>query len=228
MLLNLLERAVNKTLLTVSSFFADLLYAEAYSRKNGKMQNLSAELKIIFIFLAVSAVVLLKNPFFSAALFLLSLLLVYSSKIPIKDHIKRCAPIPAFSFVVYIPLAVENAMLGVEFFLRILASVSFLLLLISTTKIEDIVKAMEKFGMPKKFAGIVVITYRYSSLFVRELVKLAIARRCRVVKNDYKFVYRTQISALGTLYIRALERGERVYLAMKARGYGACCRGKER
>ncbi len=218
---DLLERAINKTILTISNFFVELFYAEAYSRKNGIMQIMPAEFKLLFIFLVISTIVLMKNPYYSLFIFILSIILVYLSKIPIRNHIKRCIPIPIFSFVVYIPIMLKDVLAGVEFFLRVLASVSFLILLISTTKIENILKTAEKIGISEKFTKIIFIAYRYSALLVRELIKLAVARQCRVVKNDYKFVYKTQISALGTFYLRVLERSERVYLSMKARGYRA-------
>jgi cobalt/nickel transport system permease protein len=64
------------------------------------------------------------------------------------------------------------------------------------------------------------ITYRFLFLFVDEAYRMSLAKEARTAKNMSGInAIKTLGSMISSLLIRAYERGERVYLAMKNRGY---------
>jgi cobalt/nickel transport system permease protein len=62
---------------------------------------------------------------------------------------------------------------------------------------------------------------RYGEVIVGELRAMRIARISRGHDPRWIWQARAVAATAGTLFIRSYERGERVYLAMASRGYGA-------
>jgi cobalt/nickel transport system permease protein len=107
-----------------------------------------------------------------------------------------------------------------QFILRVWVCVSSLILLNLTTKFSSIINTMESFKFPKVFIMIITVTYRFIFLFVNEAYQMILAKEARSIRKISKI---ENIKILGfmisSLFIRAYEKGEKVYLAMKNRGY---------
>jgi len=79
---------------------------------------------------------------------------------------------------------------------------------------------MENLKIPKVFTMMASITYRFIFLLIDEAYRMALAKEARTIKKMNKIdAMKTLGSMISSLFIRAYERGERVYLAMKNRGY---------
>lgn len=97
------------------------------------------------------------------------------------------------------------------------------ILLSSTTRFEDLLSSFLKLGLPKLMLAILSLMWRYLSLMVDEAKSLARARDSRSAGQSGigTLVWRAGVTGkmVGNLLLRSLERSERVYLAMSARGY---------
>ncbi len=93
-------------------------------------------------------------------------------------------------------------------------------LLGATTSFPDILHGLERLRTPRLLTVIAAFMYRYVFVIVDE------ARRMRsaLAARAYRPRHLGQVAAIGrlvtALFLRSYERGERVYLAMLARGYG--------
>lgn len=100
-----------------------------------------------------------------------------------------------------------------------------LILLSATTPFPQLLKGLERLGIPRVMVMTLSFTYRYIFVLVDEAIRMQRARESRSVAASHLFSRRWlwQIKALGgmigTLFIRSYERGERVYKAMLARSF---------
>jgi cobalt/nickel transport system permease protein len=92
-------------------------------------------------------------------------------------------------------------------------------LLVATTDTRDILRGLERLHVPKVFVAIASFMVRYLEVVAGELRAMRIARASR--GDDPRWIWQSRAIAAsaGTLFVRSYERGERVYLAMAARGY---------
>lgn len=98
-------------------------------------------------------------------------------------------------------------------------SVLSLILLSSTTKFPDLLKGLERLGMPGLMVMILSFMYRYIFVLVDEVIRMKQARDSRNFGGKRMWQIKTIGNMVGTLFLRSYERGERVYGAMVARGF---------
>ncbi len=98
-------------------------------------------------------------------------------------------------------------------------SIFYLSLLVSTTHFSEILKSLEKLGLPPTLLGVLSFLYRYLFLFVDQGERMARAFYSRGKTGKARFNIRIFGNLLGVLFLRSYERSERVYQAMLARGY---------
>ena len=108
---------------------------------------------------------------------------------------------------------------------KFIVSISFIILLSSTTKVQDMLEGGTRMGLPADFALILGMMLRYLFVFgyIYRKVTDALVTRCFDAfdrKLPYRYRLRQMGYILGTLFIRAYEQGERVYISMLCRGYG--------
>ena len=103
--------------------------------------------------------------------------------------------------------------------IKSLLSVVALILLVSTTPFNRILNGLRQLGMPTFFIDLLTLTYRYLFLLVEEGTRL---RRAAVARGYApRWLPQTIIIGrlVGNLFLRSYERAERVYGAMRLRGY---------
>ena len=64
--------------------------------------------------------------------------------------------------------------------------------------------------------------YRYFFVLEDQWQRMSLARQARTF-GGRRFGWAVPASMLGTLFLRAYERGEAVYLAMRSRGFNGAC-----
>jgi cobalt/nickel transport system permease protein len=108
---------------------------------------------------------------------------------------------------------------------KFIVCISFIILLSSTTKVQDMLEGGTRLGLPADFALVLGMMLRYLFVFgyVYRKVMDALVTRCfdafdRRLPQMYRL--RQMGYILGTMFIRAYEQGERVYISMLCRGYG--------
>jgi cobalt/nickel transport system permease protein len=93
------------------------------------------------------------------------------------------------------------------------------LLLAATTTTRDLILGLDRLRCPRILTQIATFMLRYLDVLVGEARRMRIARISR--GDDPRFLWQLRgfAAGVGALFLRAFERGERVYLAMVSRGY---------
>jgi cobalt/nickel transport system permease protein len=93
------------------------------------------------------------------------------------------------------------------------------LVLAGTTTMRDLIGGLDRLHCPVVFTQIATFMLRYLDILVDDARRMRIARLSR--GYDPRFLWQVKAFAIsiGALFLRAFERGERVYLAMLSRGY---------
>jgi len=86
----------------------------------------------------------------------------------------------------------------------------------------DLLAAMRRLGMPAALASTLAFMYRYLFVLRDELGRMTTARRARTFGRGPGFG--SLASLIGALLGRALDREERVFAAMTARGWDGTLR----
>jgi cobalt/nickel transport system permease protein len=92
-------------------------------------------------------------------------------------------------------------------------------ILAATTRVPDLLKAFARLHFPRVVTAMMGFMVRYLDVVGGELGRMRVALRSRAYRPRWVGEARALGAVAGTLFVRAYERGERVYLAMQARGY---------
>lgn len=105
-------------------------------------------------------------------------------------------------------------------------SVQAALLLTATTHFTAVLYALRALRLPEVLVSTLAFAYRYLFVMVDEAQRLLRARECRAAelpgrRSGRSVAWRAAVVGrmAGTLFLRAYERSERIYVAMLARGY---------
>lgn len=93
------------------------------------------------------------------------------------------------------------------------------ILLAATTDLRDMLIGLERLRLPNLLVQIISFMIRYLDVLADEIERMRIARLARGFEARDLRQLPVLARSLGTLFIRAYERGERVHLAMLSRGY---------
>ncbi len=123
-------------------------------------------------------------------------------------------------------LAVSEGLLGmVSLVLRVYLCVSAVLILVGNTPLRELTSQARRLRLPAALVAVFEMTYRYIGLAVEEANTMAVAYRLRAGRRGIQL--RDAGSFIGQLLLRGFDRAERVYAAMRCRGYGGGSTGKE-
>ena len=89
----------------------------------------------------------------------------------------------------------------------------------ATTEPQDVLVALRRLRMPDLIVQIMGFMLRYLDVVTAELGRMTTAMRSRGLDPRSPRHWPVLGRSLGALFIRSYERGERVHLAMLARGY---------
>lgn len=93
------------------------------------------------------------------------------------------------------------------------------IVLVSTTEPRRIVLALESLRLPRQLTSIMGFMLRYLDVIVEESERMRTARLARGFEPRGPRSWRVIAMSVGSLFARSHARGERVHLAMLARGY---------
>jgi len=128
-----------------------------------------------------------------------------------------------------LPLGINIYAQSVEFAcilaVKFLVCISFIILLSSTTKLQDMLQGASRLGLPAEMALALGMMIRYLFVFgyIFRKINETLKTKC-FDAFDHHLPYRYRLRQLGytigTMFIRSYEQGERVYTSMLCRGYG--------
>lgn len=102
--------------------------------------------------------------------------------------------------------------------IKFVLTVSAALLLIATTSFPTVCHALRQIGVPSLFVSQLLFLYRYIFVLVEEALRVIRARDMRSYGRRGSGIT-VLIRILGVLFLRTVERAERIYFAMLARGF---------
>ena len=92
-------------------------------------------------------------------------------------------------------------------------------LLGATTTYPAVLRALEALRVPRTLTVIAAFSYRYLFVLIDEVKRMRAAVEARAYRPRTALGAAATGRLAGSLFLRAHARGERVYLAMAARGY---------
>jgi len=187
---------------------------------------------------AYSFVVALATDFsvLTAAL-LISVMLVLLSRVSLKEVGKRLLVVNGFIFMLWLllpptfggealvrlgPLSISRPgmILAARITLKSNAILLAFIALIATMPLATLGHALGRLGVPSKIVQLLLMTYRYIFVFEQEYLRLWRAAKIRAFRPKTTLhTYRTHAYIIGMLFVRAAARADRVYQAMRCRGF---------
>ncbi|MFW9831301.1 MAG: cobalt ECF transporter T component CbiQ [Candidatus Thorarchaeota archaeon] len=219
------------------------LHIEKHASRNGLLQLIDPRVKLIGFICIIIIAVLMQNVLQFAILLLFLTCLAIASKIPLRAYSSRQAMGIVFVLIIVIPLpfitpgtpffissigpwvlaiSVDGVYRAAVFTMRIWSCLAALSLLTLSTRFSVLLHGMQRLRIPSLLISLTALTYRYIFLFSDEAYRMGLAHEARTVKKErivHLQTWRTISSMIGTLFIRAYERGEKVYQTMLARGF---------
>jgi cobalt/nickel transport system permease protein len=103
-------------------------------------------------------------------------------------------------------------------------SVLCVILLTASTPFSDLLKGFERLRCPQLVVMVLSFMYRYIFVIQDEFMKMRQAKASRSVGGTRWVHMKALANMVGVLFVRAYERAESVYLAMRARGFDGTVR----
>jgi cobalt/nickel transport system permease protein len=230
----------------------ELFDIERYAYRDSIIHRLDPRVKIIVVFAAIIAMVSVPySPMVLTvgALFSVFFILLWAlSRLSPVIYLKRALLIiPLWGVVILFQIFIKNPYYtvyttvyalpfginiyaeSIQFafilFVKFLITISFIILLSSTTKVQDLLDGGQRLGLPAEFALALGMMIRYLFVFgymYRKIVQTLETKGFNPFDRNLPYRYRMrQIGyTIGTMFVRSYEQGERVYTSMLCRGYG--------
>jgi cobalt/nickel transport system permease protein len=200
------------------------------------VHRIPAQVKLVALFVFVLAVVSTPAPAFWAFGVYAVLLIggVVIARLPATVVSRRLAvETPFIVFALLLPfvatgpridvLGLELSESGVLGAWNVLAKgtlgVIAAILLSATTAPRDLLAGLERLRLPATLVAILSFMVRYLSVVSDDLHRMRIARESRGYTGGRVGHLKAVAGGVGALFVRSFERGERVHLAMRSRGY---------
>jgi cobalt/nickel transport system permease protein len=210
-------------------------FIDQLSYKNTFVHRLDPRAKLIATLLFLFTVISFSKYEIAALLpfFLYPMLLMTIGEIPFMFIFKKVFLVSPFAVFIGIfnPLLDSGQVLifngltisagWLSFFsimLKFTLTVSTALLLIATTSFPNVCHALRQLGLPSLFISQLSFLYRYIFVLMEETMRIVRARNMRSYGERGKGI-RIFVRIVGILFIRTVERAERVYFAMLSRGF---------
>ncbi len=220
-----------------------LVYVEDLSNKKGLLQSINPLVKLAITLFMISASLFVPSLSYLALMCVIPIVLSLASKIPLRALLTRTALIPFFAAVISLPIlfitsgapalnanfglfnltvTIEGIQRFLIFTVRVWFCVASLTLLILSMGFTAFLKMLASIRVPSIVIQLFSLTYRYLFVSIHEIQKVLIAKEARTYINRHTInleSLRHSGALLATIFIRTYERSERVYMAMKSRGF---------
>lgn len=196
-------------------------FIDKYSDRASPIHKLDTRLKIALTFLIILSLVVTpaSKPLVFGLFGLLAAIAWFLSGLPLKHLINRLALIIPFIVIMGLGMGLKSKSLFIYTLIRSGLALIFLILLTSTTPFPKLLEGLRWYKLPKVLHSLLSFIYRFIYIIIDEFQRLNRGRKSREFGKKLSLAWRSRGQMLGTFFIRSLERSERVYQAMLARGY---------
>lgn len=215
---------------------------DRYAGLSSLIHDWDPRLRIVSIFALTFSVVLLYNLTLVITGMIFAIILIYISKIPfyfVLNHLKVVFVL-ILPFFIIIPFTVmgdgveiarfggitmsyrgiESVELAAMIVIKALTAVMLIFPMIGTSRIDITIKALEGLHLPNKLVQMFAFTYRYIFVLSDEFTRMERSLTSRGFKRRTNLYTLTTISkAIAMLFVNSYERADRVFYAMRSKGY---------
>jgi len=240
-----MSKLIDKTLDSTIGYISQAIYSEKYSKREGLMQRMDCRIKLAALLVLIVSAVYAKTMDVLLIFILLSTVLAVSSKIPLSFYISRVWLFTLFTAIIAIPAVLNVITPGTDVMaitdfngwhisvtregihaasilvIRTAATSSFAILFTLTTRWNDAMEAMRSLRVPRVFALILSMSYRYIFSLLDVTKKMLLSRKSRIIgKERAVSSWKLYAPIIAALFMKSFSFNENVYLAMLARGFG--------
>ena len=219
------------------------LNLDSISSQDSIIHNLDGRIKLLATLIIIVYVVFSNQLLAPLILWIFLVIIIFLAKLPIKDTFIRITLLLPFGgfIIAFQPfihpghiiwqstiLGIHITDLGLNWAVllasRLVVCLTAIVLLSSTSPIQEIVLSLRKLGMPKDLAMILSIMIRFLFIFVDELRLIREAQKSRNFNIQNKLTpYKWRVKQVGytiaMMFLNAYEKGETVYSSMISRGF---------
>jgi cobalt/nickel transport system permease protein len=218
---------------------------DQYHHRLSHIHRLDPRVKVIMALLFVLAVSLTPAGSWLAFFAFLALVLTgsWASRLDLAFTLRRSYVVLPFTlaaiaipFITPGPVVFEMPLLGwevsgpglvrfISILLRMWLAVQGAILLMATTRFSDLLWGLRCLRVPAQLVGTIGFMYRYLFVLADEALRMLRARAARSPQPVHgprpSLGWRGRVagSMVGSLFLRSLDRSERVFAAMSSRGY---------
>jgi cobalt/nickel transport system permease protein len=219
----------------IASSFLDISYLDSLSCQQSPIHRLDPRVKVIATTIFIVSVVSFDKYEITGLIpfSLYPIVLIAIGGLPFVYLLKKILLAAPFAFFIgmFNPLIDRTIMMHLgpveisggwisfaSIMLRFVLTVSAVLVLIASTGFATICMSLEKMGAPNSFAVQLLFLYRYIFVLTDEASRMVRARSLRAFEGK-GMGFKVFTSMIGQLLLRALDRAQRIHLAMSCRGF---------
>lgn len=206
--------------------------------KSSVIHRMNPMTKVVAVLVMVISVAIVKDIYMALFALLLSFLMIFFAKLPIKFIVKRIwSP---FLFILifaaalllsssggevlwtfgFLEITKESALNAALILVRATAAIIMITVLLATTRFDTIIKVLYDLKMPVFLLQILMFSYRYIFVFSDELENMKNSMASKGFRPKLSMrMFSSIANMLGMLLIKSFERGDDVYRSMIAKGY---------
>ncbi|VUT28290.1 MAG: Energy-coupling factor transporter transmembrane protein EcfT [Candidatus Syntrophoarchaeum sp. GoM_oil] len=210
---------------------------DRYHRLSSPIHNWDPRAKLVSILVLIFSIVLVYNLKMAVVGLFFAMVILLISRIPLSfvlSHIKWVILFVS-PFIIILPLRIGDGGIGIDPYglwygslivLKAIAAVILIFPMIGTARFDTSLKALLDLKVPNKLVQMLVFTFRYIFVFIEEFHRLMRSLESRHFEIKTRIYTITTLGkAMGMLFVKSVERAERVYDAMISRGYDGILRG---
>lgn len=214
---------------------------ESVATKNSIIHNLEGRVKLISALLIIIFTVFSNQLIVPVIMEIFLLIIMYLAKLSFSQSFKRVALLLPFGgfIIAFQPFIHPGTIIwtspiswihitdmGLNWTVilttRLIVCLTAIVLLSSTSPMQEVVQSFRKLKMPKDLAMILSIMVRFLFIFLDELEAIRKSQKSRNFdihskKTSYKWRVRQVGYSIAMMFLKAYEKGETVYLSMASR-----------
>ncbi|WP_296795334.1 cobalt ECF transporter T component CbiQ [uncultured Methanobrevibacter sp.] len=217
------------------------LNLDELASKESPIHNLDGRIKLISTVFIIVVAAFSNNIFIPIILEIFLLIVLKIAKLSYADSFKRLALLLPFggAIIIFQPFIHPGNVLwsyswititdtglnwAILLITRMITSLTAIVILSSTSPMQQIVASFRRLKMPKDLAMILSIMVRFLFVFIDELAAIRKSQKSRNFHihsklTPYKWRVKQVGYAVAMMFVKSYEQGERVYKSMISRGF---------